>query len=73
MHVQDLIGEFVDALGSEKGYSEHTCRAYLNDLEEFRAYGEGRLPADKKGAEDEKPPLAADQIDGLMIRGYLGF
>lgn len=73
MLVQDLIGEFVEALGSEKGYSDHTCRAYLNDLGEFRAYGEGRLPVDKKGAAEEKPPLVADQIDGLMIRGYLGF
>jgi integrase/recombinase XerC len=57
-----LIDSFVRCLGVEKGYSEHTCRAYRHDLREFLAY-----LAASSAAED---PLAA--ATPRTIRGYLG-
>jgi integrase/recombinase XerC len=66
-----LVMTFVETLSSEKGYSENTCRAYLQDLEEFTAYiiekqGDGRWGG-RKGF------FGADIVDALLIRGYLGF
>ena len=67
-----LIGLFLESLGAEKGYSDQTIRAYRKDLEAFfsfiaqsQAAGEGR----KKRARTVSP----SQIDGIQIRGYLGF
>ncbi len=72
--LQNLIDEFVAALASEKGYSPHTCRAYRKNIEEFRDYAGGRLSG-RKSAEDREDTgaLSVEQIDPLMIRGYLGF
>lgn len=67
-----LTGLFVESLFSEKGYSENTCRAYAHDLKEFASYiftswFSGQF------SQKEKDTFRADQIDGLMIRGYLAF
>ncbi|MBC8393817.1 MAG: tyrosine recombinase XerC [Deltaproteobacteria bacterium] len=59
------ISAFVESLATEKGYSTNTCRAYFHDLEEFAGF----LVED--GA-SRKPP-GADEVDGLMLRRYLGF
>ncbi len=66
-----LMMTFVETLSSEKGYSENTYRAYLQDLEEFalyikenRGYGSGKK---------NKDVLNIDKVDALIIRGYLGF
>jgi len=66
-----LVMTFVETLSSEKDYSENTCRAYLQDLEEFSAYiiekrGDGR-------GGKRKEFFGADIVDALLIRGYLGF
>ena len=66
------IKQFVEALTSEKGYSAHTCRAYLHDLNEFKRFidekrssGDGRFMQAKR--------FGVEEIDGLHIREYLGY
>jgi len=74
--IQNLIEAFIEILSSEKGYSNNTCRAYMNDLAEFASYArKGRLPYseyDNEKVRDDKVFMVED-IDHLMIRGYLGF
>ena len=70
--LKNLIKAFVESLASEKGYSENTCRAYTNDLNEFASFiFESWFSGQKDHKEQDT--FRADQIDGLMIRGYLGF
>lgn len=66
-----LVLTFVETLSSEKGYSENTCRAYLQDLEEFTAYISEKRIHDQ-GRPDKKV-FGVDKVDSLLIRGYLGF
>lgn len=70
--LKNLIKAFVEALASEKGYSENTCRAYTNDLNEFASFIFESWFSGQKD-QKEQDTFRADQIDGLMIRGYLGF
>ncbi len=72
--LKQLLETFVDFLSTEKGYSENTCRAYTNDLEDFIAY----FVANRALAitdDDEKDIDVQDvaAVSGLIIRGYLGF
>lgn len=70
--LKNLIRTFIESLSSEKGYSANTCRAYLHDLEEFASFiCEGRFSGKKN--QNDADTFSADQVDGLMIRGYLGF
>lgn len=65
-----LVNTFVEILSSEKGYSQNTCRAYQQDLEAFCDYmARGRQPADRACT---CAGIRAEQIDALLIRGYLG-
>ena len=70
--LKKLTKAFVEALASEKGYSENTCRAYTNDLNEFTSFIFENWFSGQKN-QKEQDTFRADQIDGLMIRGYLGF
>jgi len=36
--MRGFIESFIESLSAEKGFSSNTCRAYRNDLEQFRAY-----------------------------------
>ncbi len=65
------IRSFIDSLHSEKGYAANTCRAYSHNLNEFVSFVSETYFSNEnqKGAD----LLKADQIDSLMIRGYLGF
>lgn len=64
------IKTFIESLSSEKGYSENTCRAYSHDLEEFLCFiAETGLTGKRKNTDK----IMADKVDGMMIRGYLGF
>ncbi|MGD8962451.1 MAG: tyrosine recombinase XerC [Desulfobacterales bacterium] len=67
-----LVDAFIESLVTEKGYSDHTCRAYRKDLNDFFAFVADSLRPRKPS---HKQPLAVaiEQIDGIMIRGYLGF
>lgn len=74
MDLGELITEFIASLASEKGYSAHTCRAYKKNLEEFQAYIEDTMGGGKSaGKRAENRPVCLDQVDPLMIRGYLGY
>ncbi len=67
-----LIGLFLESLATEKGYSDHTLRAYSNDLEAFFAFvAESQTSA--QGHQKRKRAVSPAQIDGIIIRGYLGF
>ncbi len=57
-----LIESFIQCLSVEKGYSEHTCRAYHHDLKEFIDYLV--MPGSGETALKALTPKA--------IRGYLG-
>lgn len=70
--LKNLISSFVKSLYSEKGYSENTCRAYLHDLKEFASFIFSSWFSESM-SKTEADSFRADQVDGLMIRGYLGF
>ena len=67
-----MILQFIESLSSEKGYSAHTCRAYLHDLEEFIDYIHQKSLSRENG-EDEDDAVQWNIIDPLAIRAYLGF
>ncbi len=67
-----LVGLFLEFLVTEKGYSDHTCRAYRKDLQDFFSFLTAS-PRPKKSSQKHALTVELDQIDGLMIRGYLGF
>jgi len=67
-----LIDMFLESLVTEKGYSDHTCRAYRKDLRDFfffldETQGSGGIR--QKCA----PRAPLQQIDAVMFRGYLSF
>ena len=67
-----LVESFIESLVTEKGYSDHTCRAYRKDLNDFFAFVADyrRL---RKHSQEQSLAVYFKQIDGIMIRGYLGF
>ncbi len=67
--MQNAIDAFVQTLAVEKGYSQHTCRAYRHDLEEFSVYF-----VEISGSSHRSGPDAVkiEQVDAMTIRGYLG-
>jgi integrase/recombinase XerC len=67
-----LIDMFLESLVTEKGYSDHTCRAYRNDLQDFFSF---LAEMQTFGGIRQKRPhsLSLQQIDAVMFRGYLGF
>lgn len=74
--IQNMIGSFIETLASEKGYSDNTCRAYMNDLMEFTSYASGgRLQDNEHDGENKRDDklFMVEDVNHLMIRGYLGF
>jgi integrase/recombinase XerC len=67
-----LIDSFLESLVTEKGYSDHTRRAYRKDLLDFFSF-----LAESRFANSDRPKPAPavklKQIDGITLRGYLGF
>jgi len=66
--MKNLIAQFIDSLSSEKGFSEHTCRAYQQDLGEFCRFLQIKYDPDDSAAGGGYNL----RIDGLLIREYLG-
>ena len=72
LSIKSLIDSFIESLFTEKGFSDNTGRAYLQDLEEFLAFfSKNRASVDKK--KEDVDSLLIEDIDRLVIRGYLGF
>ena len=69
---ENLIRSYIESLVIEKGFSIHTCRAYQHDLEEFFSFLNQREVA-ANGTSGTGLAVGPDQVDGLMIRRYLGF
>jgi integrase/recombinase XerC len=67
-----LVESFIESLVTEKGYSDHTCRAYRKDLYDFFAFVADTLRP-RQASHKQPSAVALSQIDGIMIRGYLGF
>jgi integrase/recombinase XerC len=69
---KQLIDSFLESLVTEKGYSSHTCRAYRKDLQDFFCF---ILKSRTSGRahHTQKSTAAFEQVDGIMIRGYLSF
>lgn len=69
--LKNQVRSFIDSLHSEKGYAANTCRAYSHNLNEFVSFvSESYFSNENQKGGDL---LKADQINNLMIRGYLGF
>jgi len=60
------IEAFIRFLGVEKGYSEHTCRAYRHDVKEFCVY------LAENGMAVEGCSVCPTAVTPRLIRGYLG-
>lgn len=67
--MKTIIRSFAEYLLAEKGYSEHTCRAYTRDLEEFSDFVVQRRQAGDDQGDAEH--LQAARVDGLLIRSFL--
>jgi integrase/recombinase XerC len=67
-----LIDTFIESLVTERGYSDHTRRAYRKDILNFFSF---LATSDHPDAANPKRKSRVDlkRIDGLMLRGYLGF
>lgn len=67
-----LIDSFLESLVTEKGYSDHTRRAYRKDLLDFFSFLAASHFTGSAGRK-RLPGVKLEQIDGIMLRGYLGF
>jgi len=56
------IQRFVNYLEVERGFSAHTVRAYLHDLEQFCDYVVNGVCALERGPEDPRPPATLDAL-----------
>jgi len=72
MPVKNLISAFIESLATEKGFSENTCRSYRHDLEEFFTFLTESQPVGKARARSDDP-IEIDRVDGITIRGFLGY
>jgi integrase/recombinase XerC len=66
------IDMFIESLAAEKGYSDHTLRAYQHNLSELAAFAAGD-PSWARTEPQRWEKLNADQLDGLTIRCYIGY
>jgi integrase/recombinase XerC len=69
------LQSFANHLESERGYSAHTVRAYLADVDGFHAYLQHGPRAFDADAELETPPATPDALSRASrndIRAYLG-
>jgi integrase/recombinase XerC len=66
--VQHLIQSFIASLTAEKGFSDHTSRAYRKNLQEFYQYAHKQLEIPGHNRD-----ITPGDVDALLIRGYLGY
>ncbi len=73
MRNSDVLQQFEDYLQGERGYSVHTLRAYINDLNQFCDYA-AHGPAAFEREEGERPPASLDTLRRAQrndIRAFL--
>ena len=68
MRLSELIEAYLEALKTQKGYSEHTVRNYRSDLEQFLAFLKKK--ATEQGKTEQEPDV--ESIDFQTIREYFG-
>lgn len=67
-----LIDSFLESLVTEKGYSDHTCRAYRKDLQDFFSFlTESRVSGGTQRKRNRN--VTPQQVDTVMLRAYLSF
>ena len=66
-----LLDSFLESLVTEKGYSDHTRRAYRKDLLDFLSFL-AESPFAGSARHKSAPVVKLKQIDAIMLRGYLG-
>jgi integrase/recombinase XerC len=70
--IKILINGFIESLAVEKGYSDHTCRGYRNDLEGFLLYlARNRSTGIQRAQTADQ--IEIDRVNNITIRGYLGW
>jgi len=67
MLVADLIEEFIRALKTQKGYSDHTIRNYKVDLRQFLHF---LMEKGTENGEETQPRIESVQFQ--LIREFLG-
>ena len=68
---KSLIDSFLESLVTEKGYSNHTRRAYRKDLLDFFSFlDESRFA--NSDHQKRAPVVKLKQVDGITLRSYLG-
>ena len=68
MPLADIIDQFIGYLRTQRGYSDHTVRGYLTDLNQFVDF-----LSDRKGlGKEEKARIEMGDIGYRVIREYLG-
>jgi integrase/recombinase XerC len=70
--IENLIRSFIESLEAEKGYAKNTCRGYRKDLKEFASYLIENDFTVKRPMPVRKL-MGIDDVDGIHIRGYLGY
>ncbi len=58
----ELIDRFIESLVAEKGYSDHTCRAYRKDLVALVEFA---------AEETSKKQISPTSIDAYILRKYM--
>jgi len=70
--MMDHINLFIESLSAEKGYSNHTLRAYRHNLHELAAFIAGD-PAWADNMPEKLADLDLAKLDRLQIRAYMGY
>ena len=68
--MEQYLNRFLDTLAAEKGYSDNTIAAYLNDLTQFVAHLRARPAGALLEPADCSAKILRDYIADLQLRGY---
>ncbi|MBF0101424.1 MAG: tyrosine recombinase XerC [Desulfobacterales bacterium] len=68
--MQNHIDAYLEAIAIQKNYSEHTCRAYHHDLNEFLFFISARL-SNLSGDTEENKQINIHDIDLFVFKDYV--
>jgi len=69
--IRQLFDAFITHLSAEKGYSQHTCRAYRRDLDEFANFLASTPAASSPADETRMDGRLLQHLDHITLRAYL--